>query len=106
MVKMHMPILSTAEQAAQAGLRKGMGALRDRARELSPTLTGESDKSAFVAIDDLTGQVGFTSLVSLLQHEHLEWQHPDGGIPKFLEVAAQEVDVIEYVADEIRKAFS
>lgn len=105
-MKIHTPILSTAEKAAQEGLRRGMRALLDRARELSPTDTGDSDKSGFVRIDDLTGQAGFTSLVSRLQHENLDWQHPDGGQPKFLETAAVEVDVVAYVAAEIRKAFS
>lgn len=103
---MHTPILSTTEKAAQEGLRKGMRALLARARELSPTDSGDSDKSGFTRVDDLTGQVGFTSLVSLLQHENLDWQHPDGGQPKFLEAAAAEVHVEEYVAAEIRKAFS
>lgn len=106
MVTMHTPILSTAEKAAQDGLRKGLKVLLDRARELSPTDTGDSDKSGFVAIDDLTGQVGFRSFISMLQHEHIEWQHTGGGQAKFLEAAAAEVDVSEYVFDEIRKAFS
>lgn len=105
-MKMHLPILSTTEKAAQGGLRKGMRAVLARARELSPDDTGESDKSGFTRVDDLTGQAGFTSLVSLLQHENLDYQHPNGGQAKFLETAAAEVHVEAYVADEIRKAFS
>lgn len=103
---MHMPILTTAEKGAQDGLRKGLKAVLARARELSPTVTGESDKSGFVAIDDLTGQAGFTSVVSLVQHENLDWQHPDGGEAKFLETAFAEIDVAAYVADGIGEAFS
>lgn len=105
-VKMHLPLLSTVEKAAQDGLREGGRALLKAARDKSPTLTGESDKSGFTRIDDLTLQVGFTSRVSLLQHENLDWQHPNGGEAKFLERAADEVDVMEYVAAKIRTALS
>ena len=105
-MKINLPLLTTVEKAAQDGLREGGRALLKRARELSPTLTGESDKSGFVRVDDLTLQVGFTSLVSLLNHENLDWQHPDGGQAKFLEVALQEVDVIDYVYANIVKALT
>lgn len=104
-MKMHTPILSTGQKAAQEGLKKGGRATLKRARELSPTDTGQSDRSGFSRVDDLTAQVGFTSLVSRLQHEKLEWEHPDGGQPKFLETAAEEVDAEEYIADELRQAF-
>ncbi len=105
-MKINLPLLTTVEKAAQDGLREGGRALLKRARELSPTLTGESDKSGFVRVDDLTLQVGFTSLVSLLNHENLDWQHPDGGQAKFLEAALQEVDVIDYVYANIVKALT
>ena len=105
-MKINLPLLTTVEKAAQDGLREGGRALLKRARELSPTLTGESDKSGFVRVDDLTLQVGFTSLVSLLNHENLDWQHPDGGQAKFLEAALQEVDVIDYVYANIVNALT
>lgn len=105
-MKINLPLLTTVEKAAQDGLREGGRALLKSASELSPTLTGESDKSGFVRVDDLTLQVGFTSLVSLLNHENLDWQHPDGGQAKFLEAALQEVDVIDYVYANIVKALT
>lgn len=98
------PILSLFEQAVQEGLRDGTRAVLKRARELSPTDTGESDRSGFTRVDDLTGQVGFTSLVSKLQHEDLDNLHPNGGGPKFLEKAAAEVDVTAYIARRVRAA--
>ena len=103
-MKMHLPILSTVEQAAQQGMRAAGREVLQRARELSPTLTGDSDKSGFVATDDLTVQVGFTSLVSKLQHENLDWEHPQGGQPKFLEAAVDEVDIGAVTAAHVRKA--
>lgn len=99
------PIATMAEKAAQAGLRKGGRAVLRRARELSPTDTGQSDKSGFTRIDDLTLQVGFTSHISRLQHEELDWQHKPGEQAKFLEQAEIDVDVMQYVADELFEAF-
>lgn len=101
---MHLPILSTIEQAAQDGLREVAKQTLALAREKSPTDTGDSDKSGFVRVDDLTAQVGFTSLVSRLQHENLDWEHADGGQPKFLEAAAAEVDVDGIMAAKLREA--
>ena len=101
-MKIYTPVLSVVEKATQDGLREGGKALLKKARELSPTDTGASDKSGFVRIDDLTLQVGFTSLVSRLQHENLDWQH-ENGQAKFLEAAADQVDVASYVRDHVRK---
>lgn len=105
-MKMHLPILSTVEKAAQDGMRAAGRDVLKRARDLSPTDTGASDKSGFVRVDDLTVQVGFTSLVSKLQHENLDWKHPDGGQPKFLEAAVDEIDIGSVIADHVRKALS
>jgi len=101
-VKNLVPVLSLLEKAHREGARDGARAVLQRARDLSPTDTGASDKSGFVAVDDLTVQVGFRSLVSRLQHENLDWQHEGGGQAKFLEAAADQVDVAPYVAARIR----
>lgn len=103
-MKIFTPVLSVLEQAIQDGERDAGKALLKRARELSPTDTGASDKSGFVRVDDLTLQVGFTSLVSRLQHENLDWQH-ETGQAKFLETAADEVAVEDFIRDRVRKAF-
>lgn len=105
-VKIHTPILSAVEKAAQEGLRAVARQTLKLAREKSPTDSGDSDKSGFVVVDDLTAQVGFTSLVSKLNHENLDWRHEDGGEPKFLENAALEVDVAGIMAAEARKRLS
>lgn len=103
---MHLlPILSELEKATREGLRDGGRAILKRARDLSPTDSGESDKSGFVAMDDLTMQVGFRSLVSRLNHENLDWQHPNGGQPKFLETAADEIQIEQFIAARVQKAF-
>lgn len=97
------PILSEFEKVAQDAMREAARAELKRARELSPTLSGKSDKSGFVRVDDLTVQVGFTSIVSKLNHENLDWKHPQGGEPKFLETAANEVNIEAHVVAAARK---
>lgn len=102
-MKIYTPILSTVEKAAQDGLRDAGKAILKRARELSPTDTGQSDKSGFTRVDDLTLQVGFTSLVSRLQHENLDWQHTNGQA-KFLEAAGDEIPAERFILDHVRNA--
>lgn len=102
---MFKPILSTVEKAAQDAIREGGREVLRRARDKSPTLTGESDRSGFMQVDDMTVQVGFTSLVSRLQHEDLDNQHPQGGEAKFLEKAFDEVDIEQIAAQKVREAF-
>ena len=104
-MKINVPVATVLEKAAQDGLRKAGRAILKRARELSPTIEGDSDKSGFSLVDDLTMQVGFTSLVSRLQHENLEYQHKDGEQAKFLEAAADEVDTGAIIAAEVRQTF-
>ena len=102
-MKEYLPILSSVEKAAQNGLRQAGKVMLKTARDLSPTDSGDSDKSGFSTVDDLTLQVGFRSLVSRLQHEDLEYQHLDGGVPKFLERAASETDVGSIIAAAVRR---
>lgn len=102
-MKMPTPILTLMEQAAQEGLRGAAKATLKRARELSPTDTGDSDKTGFVVVDDLTAQVGFTSPISRIQHEDLDNEHPDGGQAKFLETAAEEMFTGQTVAVGVGK---
>ncbi len=103
-MKMLKPILSLVEQAAQDGLREVAKLTLERSNEMSPTLTGESDESGFIDVDDLSVQVGYTSFVSLRQHEVLDYDHPRGGEPKFLEKAAAEMEpqVEQVMAAKVR----
>jgi len=101
-MQMHVPIASMVEKAAQDGLRTAGRQMLKRARELSPTDSGESDKTGFSLVDDLTLQVGFKSHVSRLQHEDLDAQHKPGEQAKFLEAAADETDVGAIIAAKVR----
>lgn len=103
MPQLYQPILTLIEKAAQEGLRDVAKATLKRARELSPTDSGDSDKSGFVVVDDLTAQVGFKSFVSRRQHEDLDYQHEDGEQAKFLETASLEVDVGGIMAARMKR---
>jgi hypothetical protein len=104
-MKMHTPVASVLEQAAQKGLKKAGRQVLKRARELSPTDEGGSDKSGFSLVDDLTLQVGFRSPISRLQHENLDYQHKDGEQAKFLEATAEQIDIGAIIATEVRASF-
>jgi hypothetical protein len=82
------PILSLIESAVQDGLKEHAEAVLEDSNARAPKDTREMIESGFVDVDDLTVQVGYTDFVAKIQHENLEFQHPNGGGPKFLENAA------------------
>lgn len=102
-MKFYTPVLSTLEQAAQDGLRDGMKAMLERSNELAPKDDLDLVKSGAVRVDDLTGQVSYSAFHAPFQHEDLEFVHPNGGQAKFLEQAADEVDVASYIAARTRE---
>jgi hypothetical protein len=87
----YRPVLSLLEKAAQEGLLEAAQTVIDRSNELAPKDTGETEGTSFARVDDLTAQAGYDSFVARLQHEDLDYEHPRGGGPKFLERAAAEV---------------
>lgn len=106
-MKFHIPILTTLEAAAQAGLREGMEAMLELSNELAPEFSGEMIDGGEVRIDDLTGQVSYKNAgypYVIDQHENLELQHPNGGQAKFLETASVEVDVSKFIAAHVKGA--
>lgn len=98
----YKPILSAVEKAAQDGMREGGRALLKRARELAPRDDGDLIRSGKVVVDDLSMSVRFTAPHAVFQHERLDYSHGDGG-PKFLELASDEIDISEDVADAVRE---
>lgn len=105
MVKINTPILSTMEKAAVDGARAAGRAMLKRSNELAPRDDDDLIKSGGVRTDDLTVQVGYTALHARFQHENLDYEHANGGQAKFLEAAADQVDVERFIADSVRKAF-
>ena len=100
----YKPILSELEKATQDGMRKGGREMLKRARELAPKDDGDLRRSGKVVIDDLSMSVRFTAPHAVFQHEHLDWEHEDGGGAKFLEIASDEIDLTEFVAAAVEEA--
>lgn len=103
-MRMLTPILTTIEKAAQDGLREAGRAVLKRSNEMAPKDDLDLVKSGRVTVDDLTVQVSYTAVHARFQHENLDYEHADGGQAKFLERAADEVDVGRIVAEKVRAA--
>jgi len=100
------PILSLVEKAAQDAMKKTARDLLKRSNQLAPVDDRDLIKSGKVIVDDLSVTVRYTAPHAVLQHEHLDWNHADGGGAKFLERAAGEIDIADSVADAVRQALS
>lgn len=109
-MKFYAPILNAIEQAVQDGLKEAGEALLKESNARAPVDSGDLRQAGFVEVDDLTVQVGYKAPKGypyiLRQHEDMDYQHPGGGGPKFLEnaEAATRGDVGNIVARHIRGA--
>lgn len=103
-MRMLTPILSIVEKAAQEGLREAGRATLKRSNELAPKDDLDLVKSGRVVVDDLVVQVSYTAVHARFQHENLDFEHAEGGQAKFLELAADEVDIGRIVAEKVRGA--
>ncbi|WP_102193208.1 HK97 gp10 family phage protein [Microbacterium aurantiacum] len=98
------PILTIVEKAAQDAMRKTGRELLKRSNELAPVDDRDLIKSGKVVVDDLSVTVRYTAPHAVFQHEHLDWEHDDGGSAKFLERASDEIDIGAAVAEAVREA--
>lgn len=96
------PVRTQLEASIAKALPKAGRKILKRMRELSPSDSGATDKTGFVAVDDLTLQVGFTSSVSVLQNENLDYRH-ENGQAKFAEAAVDEIDIGPILAEQHRQ---
>lgn len=96
------PIRNAISNAAADGLKVGARQVLKEARERAPVDEGGLRKSGKVTTDDLEAMVKFTAPHAWLQHEKLEYQHPNGGQAKYLESAAIESDLARPIAEKVR----
>lgn len=96
------PIRDAVSNAAADGLKVGARAVLKDARSRAPEDDGVLKASGRVVADDLEVIVKFTAPHAWLQHEKLEYQHPNGGQAKYLENAALESDLARPIADRVR----
>ena len=99
----YKPILSIVEKAAQDAMRKTGRKLLKRSNELAPEDDRDLIKSGKVIVDDLSVAVRYTAPHAVFQHEHLDWEHADGGSAKFLEIASDEIDIGAAVAAAVQE---
>lgn len=99
------PILTPLEKAAQGAMRKAARQILKRSNELAPKDDRDLVKSGKVIVDDLSVTIRYTAPHAAFQHEHLDWEHEDGGSAKFLEIAADETDIADIVAAAVREQF-
>jgi hypothetical protein len=99
------PILTPLEKAAQDAMRKAARQILKRSNELAPKDDRDLVKSGKVVVDDLSVTVRYTAPHAAFQHEHLDWEHEDGGSAKFLEIAADETDIADIVAAAVQEEF-
>jgi hypothetical protein len=104
--KIHGARFTEIEQAAHEGLVDAARIALPDARARAPKDSGKLRRSGRVVQDDDGAIVRFTAPHAWLQHENLDYEHPDGGEPKFLENAALEVDLGQIVANAVREATS
>lgn len=102
--KIHGARFTEIEQAAADGLVAAAREALADAKQRAPKDTGKLRRSGRVVSGDDGATVRFTAPHAWLQHENLDYQHEDGGEPKFLENAALEVDLGQIVADKVREA--
>lgn len=86
---------ATLRAAAAEGLARGLERVKDTAVANAPVDDGDLRDSAEVRVDGLSGEVVFNVRHAAVQHERMDYNHPKGGGPKFLEQAlAADRDVV------------
>lgn len=101
---MHSARLSAVQEAAMAGLEEVAEQVLEEAKRRVPVDDGVLKRSGKIVRGDLEVTVKFTAPHAHLQHENLEYQHPNGGQAKFLEGPALEANVGSIVAAAVRQA--
>lgn len=109
--------LDSLEKGLNAALKKvgsvNEKALKDialdllgKAVEIAPLDTGDLRGSGSVKTENDTAIVGFEEPYAVRQHEHVEYEHPQGGEAKYLEKPFRENTnkYIDYIANANRKA--
>lgn len=103
--------IARAKQAASLGVKLGAEHLLAKANETVPYLDGILEQSGTVDSDELDATVsygGAAHAYAIVQHEHVEFNHPGKGRAKWLELALheEEGEIQQVIARAIRKGLS
>ena len=102
MVKVYDAKLTQIEQAAQAAMVDTAKAVLKQARANAPKDDGKLARSGRVEVAFKEVAVAFRAPYAWIQHERLDYRHPNGGKAKYLESAVGEVGAAKHVADGVR----
>lgn len=102
MVKMHDAKLTQIEQAAMAATVDTAKAVLKQARANAPKDEGKLARSGRVEVGFNEVSVAFRAPHAWLQHERLDYQHPQGGQAKYLEAAVDQVGASRAIVDGVR----
>lgn len=101
----YTPLLSIVEQAALDGMITAGKSTLARAKELAPKDDKTLARSGRVTTDRVyLVEVTFRAPHAWLQHERLDYEHPNGGQAKYLEAALDEQDVAFIVGSAVKAA--
>ena len=81
----------------------GSGAA-DKAPVETGALRGSVDVEVKTEGDEVVGEIRFTEKYAAAQHEHVEYQHPQGGEAKYLEKAA--LEKLEQIKERVAASLS
>ena len=102
MVKMYDAKLTQIEQAAQAALVDTAKEVLKTAKTLVPVDDGDLKRSGKVKAQWQDVAVVFRAPHAWLQHERLDFEHPNGGQAKYLEAAVDQVGVEAAIVGAVR----
>ena len=102
MVKMHDAKLTAIEKAAHDALVDTAKEVLRTAKTLVPVDDGDLKRSGKVEAQWKEVAVVFRAPHAWLQHERLDFEHPNGGQAKYLEAAVEQVGVEAKIVGAVR----
>lgn len=104
-------LIAKQSDITMEGMQEIVTDVRQRAVELAPVESGTLRGTAYDTVaghfDQVIGSIHFPEPYAARQHEHMEYNHPQGGEAKFLEKAMLEKaeNMREQLAAEFQKLF-
>lgn len=103
-------LIAVMKQAVADGLNEAAETAQKAARELAPKDTeGLADS---ISVEEATprqatpsSRVYTNARHSVPQHERLDYEHPNGGQAKYLELAVADVDLEGILGEHVKRAF-